>query len=346
MSRTPKWNSSGQVTAADVARAAGVSQSTVSRAFSTAPGPQPRKKAHILEVARQLGYHPNAFARALAANRSGIIALIASGLDDTFLSALLCGLVEGLQRRGLQLLVFSLDAPEQLPDITEKLHQYLIDGMIFTSAYLEAAAVETFSRLGKPIIMLNRFFPADLVRAVCCDNAAGTAAVADHLAALGRRRIALLSGSPHSYTAYSRAQGFCQRMEALGLPLAASVQVSGVRGLYEAGRQAMEEMLSSSEIDGVFCTNDMLAMGAMDAIRASGGANSIAVAGFDGHPSSAWPAYDLTTVVQPLDILIHASVETLCQMLEGRDDTPPCQLFPGELAVRSSTLEGVSPRGL
>lgn len=338
MSPTWQHNSTGKVTAADVARAAGVSQSTVSRAFSR--GPAPKQKARILEVAAEMGYHPNALARALAANRSGIIALIASGLEDTFLSALLGGIIEGLQQRQLQLLVFSLESAEQLPEVLEKLHQYQIDGMLVTSAFLDQEAMGRLEELGKPIVLINRYLPGALVRAVCCDNEAGAAALVEHLAATGRRRIALAAGPLQSYTAQSRARGFFDRMAALGLTPAGSFHAAGHRNPYGSGRRAAAALLPRQP-DAILCTSDMLAVGVLEALREADLTESIAVAGFDGHPCAAWPSYDLTTVAQPLERLVEAAVSTLCDMLAGHEALPPCRLFPGELVVRGSTAKGV-----
>lgn len=342
MDRSAKGNEKRPVTASDVARAAGVSQSTVSRAFAENAGPPPKKKDLILQVARELGYHPNAFARALAANRSGIIAMIASGLEDTFLSKLLCGLVESLQERNLQLLMFSLEDERQIPDILEKLHQYHVDGMISTSVFLKAETVYRFSEMCRPIIMLNRFVPAPYVKGVCCDNAAGAGELVKHLVSLGKRRIALLSGAPQSYTAQSRAKGFLAQMEALGIAPAAQIQTATTHRVYESGRAAMERLLERSPgLDAVLCTNDMLAFGAMDAVRGSTAKGGIAVAGFDGHPFAGRPSYDLTTVEQPLETLIREAVDTLCQMLEAAEPAGDCRFYPGRLVVRSSTREGV-----
>lgn len=329
-----------RVTAADVAKAAGVSQSTVSRVFCANSGIQPRNKERILQVAAELGYHPNALARGLTTNQSQIVALVGSGLHDTFFSYVLCGLIDKLQRRGLQMLVFNLNTPDQLDSVIERLHQYNVDGMLLTSAYLDEPAIVRMLEIGKPVILINRSLPGVDVKAVCCDNADGGRQVVDHFVELGRKRLAMISGPATSYTAHGRSLGYRARLEALGIPLRFAVQTNKLS--HEEGQAAMSQLLESgTEIDAVFCTNDILALGAIDTATHTYHRRipeDIAIAAFDGNRSSGWPSYQLTTIEQPIDKLIDAAIDTLDDMLQGFEVFPSCKLFKGTLARRASTV--------
>lgn len=333
-----------RVTSVDVAKEAGVSQSTVSRVFAPNSTIRPRQRERILEVAHKMGYFPNALARGLTMRRSGIIGIVASDMQESLYTRLFSGLVNGLQHHGMQMLIFNMKREEQLEDILSRLQQYQIDGMILTASGLTEEGVLKCSAMGKPIVMINRFVSAPNIKAVCCDSVGGGRRVADHLVACGRRQIALLVGPEDSYTSQDRARGFCERLRELGVPLCASVKADELT--HAEGRRAMNRLLEQTRcFDAVFCTNDVLAVGALDALRRDHGIEvpgQMALAGFDGIMESEWPGYNFTTIAQPVDEMVRASIGVLQDMLEGKEVFPDCKSFEGELLVRASTQGGAA----
>ena len=327
-----------KVTALDVARAAGVSQSTVSRVFSPQSNITSRKREHILKVARELGYHPNALARGLTMNRSYIVAMIGVGREDVFYSSLLAGLIDGLQKNGLQMLIFNYHKPNQLEEIIEKLYQYNVDGILITSSVIDQSDIDKMERIGKPIVLINRMISGRSVRAVCCDNADGTEKILNHFKDIGRVRIGVLRGPDSSYTANDRTIAFMENLEAYGMKLQSMEKADELTHL--SGKLAMKKLMASgNQLDAIFCTNDLLAIGAIDAIHEQGisAPEQIAIAGFDGDVSGMWSPYRLTTIKQPIDQLVEGAIFTLNELLQGKD-VPPCQWFRGELVIRNSTV--------
>lgn len=328
------------VTALDVARAAGVSQSTVSRVFSPQSGITPRKKEYILEVARKMGYHPNALARGLTMNRSYIVAMVGIGQNDPFYSHLLAGMLNSLQQNGLQMLIFNYYEGGQLEGIVEKFYQYNVDGIILTSSALKEEDVCKIVKTGKPVVLMNRILPDTGAKAICCDNTDGVRKILEHFLETGRRNIGLLGGPESSYTASDRTNAFLRELEAKGMEPKCFVRAEALT--HASGESAMKRLLAGQgPLDAVFCTNDLLALGAVDAARGLGFSvpEQIAIAGFDGDMSADWSPYRLTTVQQPVEKLIEASISTLNRMITGEADVPACQTFQGSLIVRNSTVK-------
>ncbi len=336
----PKNQANKLVTASDVARAAGVSQSTVSRAFAANATSTPKNKAHILEVARQLNYHPNAFARALASKHSGIIALLASGLDDSFFSVILHGLSAALQKKGLQLLVFGVESRADLASIYDKLEQYRVDGMIFTAPFFNKQDMAELGKLQKPMLMINHYHKTDFGHAVCCDAQLGAKQIVAHLADLQLKNIGCLAGPQHFYTSSSRYKAFKQALADQQLALTAHATTCALQ--HQEGLVAAKNLVQEKPcLEAMFCTNDILALGAIDAMRELSLDHKIAIVGFDGHHLAAWPSYQLTTVEQPVEQLVEACVDTLCQGIEAAKVGTSCRLLSGQLICRASSLQGI-----
>ncbi len=336
-----------RVTSVDVARLAGVAQSTVSRALSGAGPVSPAVRERVLAAARQLGYTPDAIARSLITRRTHIVGIVMAGLSSPFQPYVLEKLIQRLGAAGQQALVFSAAPGQEVDDILPAVLEYRLDGLIITSATLSSPKVEACLRHRTPVLLFNRDMPGERVSAVCCDNVAGGRLVADALVAAGHRRFAYVAGSRNSSTNRDRERGFTERLRELGQVLARREEAAYT---YESGQEAAGRLLSAGEPpDAIFCGSDIIALGVLDTIRAAGWPvpEAVSIVGFDDIPMAAWGAYALTTIRQPVDAMIEAAVTLLAERI-GRPETAPVRrFFPGTLVVRRSArgLEAFDGRG-
>ncbi len=184
--------------------------------------------------------------------------------------------------------------------------------------------------------MINRTVPDSSLTSVCCNNAEGARAIADHFHALGHRRVAFVAGVPHASANLERQHAFIARLAGLGMTLTASV--AGGEYSYEAGYRAALEAARAGRPEAIFFANDILAIGGVDALRDElrlSVPGDVAVAGFDDIAMAGWPRYSLTTFRQPLD----AMVERTVQLVTGKAEPAETHihLLPGELIIRKTT---------
>lgn len=328
----------GRVTAEDVARRLGVSQSTISRAFSDTASISPETRQRVVSAALELGYQPNAIARSLITRRTGIVAIIIGNLVDPFYTALLRILSDRLQAEGKQTLLFSAAGEGGLDPILPTLLQYQVDGIVITSAAVTSDMARICAQRETPVVLLNRNVPGLDVHAVCCDNVEGGRQVARHLVSLGHERFAFVAGQPDASTSLERQQGFISELAKFGISSCIIEQAGDYS--YEAGYEAAARIARGGSLpDAVFFASDILAIGGMDALRRTISIpGDVSVAGFNDVPLAAWPTYDLTTLRHPWEEMAEQVIG-----LMGLDPGAPAArrpgtyLLPGELVVRSST---------
>lgn len=334
-------SSSRRATSIDVARRAGVHQSTVSRALGDDPNVAPGTRTRVLAAARELGYTPNAIARSLITRRTALVGVVMAGLTSPFQPYVLDKFLQELGAAGMRSLVFSAPPGQEVDDILPAALEYRPDALIVTSATLSSARVDACARQGTPVILFNRYLPGSSASAICCDNVEGGRLVANFLLDAGHRRLAYVAGSANSSTNRDREKGFVDRLWERGTPIVLREQGDGYT--YEAGLAAGRHLLARAEPpDAIFCASDILALGVRDAARESGARvpEELALVGFDDIPMASWPPYSLTTIRQPLDRMIAATLA----LLRSPGEPPTTRLFPGELIQRGSTrrVDGTS----
>lgn len=322
-----------RATSRDVALRAGVHQSTVSRALDPAGSVAATTRARVVTAARELGYTPDAIARGLITRRTALVGILVAGLGSPFQPYVLEKLVQALASHGLRPLVFAVPPGKDVDDLLPTALEYRPDALIVTSASLSSERVEWCARQGTPVVLFNRIATGDAASAVCCDNLAGGRMVADLLLDTGGRRFAYLAGNADSSTNRDREAGFVGRLRERGVALVAREQGSYA---YEDGHAAaLRLLLGDDPPDALFCASDILALGARDAARGLGVRvpDDLAIVGFDDIPMAGWPPYDLTTVRQPVDLMVDAALAAVL----ARGEAPVTRLLPGELVVRGST---------
>ena len=325
-----------KVTSLDVARRAGVSQSAVSRVFSGASASSVTADK-VRRAAEELGYRPNRIAQAMITGKSRIIGLMVAYLDNQFYPLAIEALSKQLQDAGYHVLLFMVDnRPEQIETVVRELMDYRVDGIVTASVGLSNAIVARCEVAGIPVVMFNRAQDDDRLSSVTSDNVAGGRAVAQFLLAGGHKRIAHIAGWQGSSTGRDRQAGFLQ-----GLADAGMAPFAVQDGAYDQGiaAQIARQVFSGADRpDAVFVGNDHMAFAVMDVLRFELGLSvpgDVSVVGYDDVPIAAWPAYDLTTVRQPVNRMVEATVQTLLARIQG-DDAPRHLRIPAPLKIRGS----------
>ena len=336
--KVPRKPKTDRFTAADVARAAGVSVSAVSRAFTPNASIAKATKARVLRTANRLGYHPNPLARGLITKRSGMVALLMTEVTNPFYPTVLETFARAMSHRGKQVMLFTPAEDEPLESLLPLAVSYGVEGVVITSATLSSEMRAACANAPVPVVLFNRTLDCGEVSAVCCDNEAGGRAVAQFFAERGRRRPAFVAGLPGASTSLHRERGFTAALLAASLP--APIRAEG-HFTFGGGMQAAADLLALDETpDAIFAANDIMALGVLDGIRRVGGVavpDDIWVVGFDDIAASAWPSFDLTTFRQPINRMIAETLRLLDAAETDAPALPSTVLVPGRLIERGST---------
>jgi DNA-binding LacI/PurR family transcriptional regulator len=326
-----------KVTSVDVARLTGVSQSTVSRVLSGNERVAPDVRNKVLTVAHELGYNPNALARSLTCQRSNIIGIVMADISSPFYPYVLAKFTDKIQQMGRQVLLFNAAPDRDVDDVLPLALQYQVDALIITSTTISSAMADVCAARGTPVILFNRYAPGAQASAVCCDNVEGGRFVANLLLDAGHQRLAYIAGKQNTSTNLDREKGFTDRLAERGY--GACVREQGAY-TYESGAEAAVRLMAlPKRPDAIFCANDIMALGALDAIRFGCGLRApqdVSVIGFDDIPGAAWAAYSLTTIQQPVDRMIDATLALLVDQLGGNEGRPVLKLIPGSVVRRTS----------
>ena len=327
-------------TSIDVARAAGVSQSTVSRALSGEGPVSPDVRDRVMQAARALNYTPNAIARSLITQSTRIVGIVMAGMTSPFQTYVLEKFLQRLGGRGRQALVFSAPAGQDVDEVLPTVLEYQLDGLIITSAALSTRRIDDCVRAGIPVVLFNRNVAGGRLSAVCCDNVAGGRTVAAELTDAGHHHLAYIAGNQDSSTNRDREQGFGDELRRRGM---ADWSREQAYYSYESGFEAATRLLAARPgVDGIFCASDIIALGAIDAARRLGRRvpDDLSIIGFDDVPMAQWPPYDLTTIRQPVDAMIELTLRLLLQG-DGAADGARTRLLAGALVRRGSARTAV-----
>lgn len=307
-----------RATAEDVARAAGVSRATVSRAFTPSAYVAEKTRAKIKEAADKLGYRRNALARALIKNESDLVAIVTGQIKNMYDARVFDALTSRLQEsQKWGLLVHAND--DEVDRLLNEAMSYPVQAVIVRSGSVDAKTIAQCGRLGVPLILTGTEYSEFEADSVCCDNVLGARMAVETLVQRGAKRIAYLGGAPNLYSDMSRFKGFSEAMEQYGLTPAFIARGDFT---FESGLEIGKKMLSGPDRpDAVFCCNDAMAIGMLNAASKFPGLSvpdDVAVIGFDDIPMAAWPCFELTTISNPVEPTVNA----ICEVLEHRLEFP------------------------
>jgi DNA-binding LacI/PurR family transcriptional regulator len=330
------------VTAADVARRAGVSRSAVSRTFTPGASVSREVRARILDAAGRLGYRVNRLAQSLTIARSNIVGLVGADLHQPFHAECLATLSAALLADGFQcMLLNATNAERDMGALIERVLEYRVCAIVVMNGTPPTRIVKECLSNGVPVILVNKPMPGFAVDTVVTDHAAGGRVAAERLLAAGCRNLAVVSSGARTASLIGRLEAFCDRAAQANVPV--RVWREGPTD-YSTGREAALSMLGKDAIDGAFCVTDLIALGFLDAARLDRGRHvpdDLSVMGFDDIPQAAWSAYRLTTFRQPVRML----TDQVMQVIRQRAETPesPRAMFtlPAALIVRT-TVRGLT----
>lgn len=323
----------GHVTSRDVARLAGVSQPTVSRALRDDPRVTEETKTRVREAARALGYVPSELGRGLSTRAARQIAIV-TDLDNAIYSSLVAPIHDELASRGYRMLLLAARGDDGAH--YQRLFDRSVDGAILTTSRLQSALPYDLAQRKVPFVLLNR--TSDLVDApsIVADNAGGAALVAELFLQHGYRKVGAVVGPQDTSTGREREGSFRQALSEAGVALPARWTSHGPF-THESGDAGMTEVMSQrSRPEAVFCANDLLAIGALNAAARLGlrVPDDVAVVGFDDLPEAAWPVFQLTTVHNPLGEMARAAARLLVDLVEGGSGPGGPEVFPTALVLR------------
>lgn len=334
-----------RLTSLDVARLAGVNQSTVSRALRPDGRVSAETRAKVQAAAEQLGYTPNAIARSLITQRTNIIGILTADLTNPFQPSILEKFLHKMQALERQVLVFTAMPDQQVDDLLPMALQYQVDALVVTFATLSSQSLLECSRNGTRVVLFSRYMEAGQVSSVTGDNVAAGRRIAAFLWDQGHRDFAYIGGDPNSSTNRDREHGFMSLLWERGA--AKPLQESAGRYSYEEGREAANRLLMrAGPLDAIFCAADPIAIGTIDAAREAGlrVPEDLSIVGFDDIPMACWEAYSLTTIRLPIDEMIDATIDLLLQEPNAQQ-APVHKIFPGKLIERRSTqIRDMAPR--
>ncbi len=324
-----------QATSVDVAQLAGVSQSTVSRVFSSHGRVSAEKTRRVLSVAKQLGYKPNALARSLITQSTNIIGVVIADIGSLFYANFLSLLSRKLREIGKQALLFSVEVNQSADQVLPILLQYRVDALIIAATTLSADMAADCAQTGTPVLVFNRFVKLPQVNSFSVDHADGGRQIAELFLANHHNRYAYIAGIETTQSSQLREKGYRERLAIAGIT---NVQREVGAYSYEVAYKAATRLLQQANPpDAIFCASDQMAFATIDAAHALGlnVPSDLSVAGFDNVSQAAWKPYQLTTIAHPLTHMLNLTIEVLETRLDGVEkDTN--QWVMGNLIVRNS----------
>ncbi len=298
---------SGFITAADVAREAGVSRSAVSRTFTPGGSVSKDVRERILHAADKLGYRVNRLAQGLQTAQSNLVGVVAANLTSPFNTALLDGISAALFTRGLQCMLLNAEAArDDVAALVNGVLEYRVRAVIILSGAPPEEIIEACLGNDVRLILINRSTLPGKADKIDTDDVAGGRLAAEQMLRDGRRHIAVVRSGGGSVSQQRRTESFAARMTEAGARV--TPWATGTNS-FETGCEAARSLLADRSIDGAFCATDLIALGFLDTARfelALEIPRQLSVIGFDNIPESAWPSHGLTTVSQPIQAFLEA----------------------------------------
>ena len=325
----------------EIAKLSYVSRSTVSRVINDDPHVRTETREKVQQVIQQLNYQPNAVARSLAAGHTQILGLIvpagiATTFEDPFFPTFIRGVTYACNAHNYSLMLWLADVEYERRMINQIVRNGFLDGMILSSIHLPNEIVDALSASEMPFVVVGQLQPQIDNHYVDVENYRGAKEVVAHLLRLGYQRIVTISGPMDTVTAQHRRQGYIDALHSRAIIVDPALEIEG-DFTEPSGYYAMERLLLQQP-DAVFAANDLMAMGAMRAIRDQGLRipEDIAIVGFDDVPASANTDPPLTTVRQPSHQMGVVAAEILIDVLKHGESYLHRVILPTELVVRES----------
>ncbi|WP_114380125.1 LacI family DNA-binding transcriptional regulator [Paenibacillus prosopidis] len=329
----------------ELAKAAGVSITTVSRALNGYSDVNEKTRKRIKKLAEELSYRPNAQAQSLVLKKTKTIGVIMSDLKrtnvkDAFAFEVLCGINDRAGELNYDIILFSTNPNKQMKKTyTDLCRERNVDGAILQGLRLNDPYLkEVVSQSLFPCVMIDIPFSGERVGHVTTDNLSGARDAVRHLEGLGHRRIAMINGYGEAAVSHERLSGYRLALQEAGIAYDPALVYDG-RFSEEGGNEAAGRILTEHpDVTAVFCASDIMALGAMQSLNLLGKKipDDISVVGFDDISLASYCSPNLTTVRQDKYGMGYQAAQMLIDMLEGRQVHHKIMLT-NELIIREST---------
>lgn len=328
------------VTIRDVAAAAGVSQATVSRVLNGRVEVAETLRSRVEAAVAHLGYRPNVLARSLRTRETMVLGVVIGDVTNPFFTAMVRGIEDVAQAAGYSVVLANADE-----DLTKE-QRYLevaaaeqMAGVVLSPTSSKRTDVSILTQYGIPLVTVDRRLHHPDVDSVSIDNNRAARMATEHLVAQGARRIAFVSGPAVTTTGQHRLAGYRAALKAAGLPVETDL-VKHANFRVEGGYEATLELLSSAERpDGLLVSNNLMALGALQALQEKGVdlPGDIAFAIFDGISWARTLRPTLTAVEQPTYEIGRRAAELLLARIGGDQGPTQKVVLPAELKIGESS---------
>jgi LacI family transcriptional regulator len=331
------------VSSKDVAKRAGVSQSTVSRVINNSPSVKPETRRKVLQAIEELGYQPNLIARSLVTNSTRTLALISGTLSNGFFVETTKSIIDLATKRGYKTMVY-FEGAMDLRDAFDSIRGAKVDGILLSTIKLDDPMFEEIEKSGIPYMMFNRRPRKDGIYVgnyVVSDNFAAGALITRHLLELGHRRIAYITGEPNVSTFFERQLGFESALKEAGISQPPELYHVCDTSVAEVEKITFKLMHMSNRPTAILCATDAMALSCMDAILSMGIRipEEVSLAGIDDIRMSSHRAIQLTSVGHHKFAMGEIAAENLIEMVEKgvEPDQPRQIILKPELVIRKTT---------
>ena len=325
----------------DLAEHAGVSAMTVSRALSGNGYVAKSTREKVLAAAEVLGYVPNISAKVLKRTRTNVLGMLVTELRSPHIAQVISAVSAATQRAGQDLFICltAADPTGQSPMAIKHLMSGICDGLIMALPKMPQATLEMIERSGLPAVLLDYAKGSTQMAVVRGDNYDSSRAAVEHLLGLGHRRIAFLAGSGFTGQSPERERGYADALRDAGIDIDPTLIAQGEFHQGCGFERSMALLALPRPPTAVFAANDEMALGVMDAARASGlrVPDDLSIIGFDDIPTASLMQPGLTTIRQATDDIADAAVRTLMRQIDTRTMSSERIEFPSRLIVRGST---------
>jgi DNA-binding LacI/PurR family transcriptional regulator len=320
----------------DVARLAGVSIAAVSRAFKPGSSISPELSKKVFKAAKQLNYVPNTLASSLITRETNIVALMLANISNPIYSAMLAEASRRLEELGKQVLLFTPRDAQDFDRSLQRMLAFQVDAIIITAASISSRMASLCLDRDVPVVMLGRHVPSLPVHSVRGNARDGGKRAAELMLRSGGRRFGIIGGPSNLTTILERKQSILSRLQqATNAPV---VERDG-QLTYEGGYRATVDLLKAGKRpDSLFCLTDIMALGALDAVRYElkmKVPEDIAIMGFDDIAESAHASYRLSTVRTPVLEMIDHMITLISR--HPKNAEPVSIEIDAELVVRDTT---------
>jgi DNA-binding LacI/PurR family transcriptional regulator len=338
-----KHNSIGRVSIKDVAAEAHISVSTASRALNNHPDVSDMTRERVIQVADELGYERNPFARSLISGKSGLIAVILYEFDNDYHLQLLKGLNRSAKKHHQELLfAFTQSREETIKTCMSVYRRGMADGaLVFSPVSNDLPHFLELQSKGFPVVLINPAPPYKGLTSIGPQDYEGAITATQHLIDLGHRRIGIVVESEIWGAGRDRLRGYRTALQQAELKIDEALILIGYSGFPEFGRSAIRDwMRAGVKLSAVVCFNDLLAYGLIHELNtlALRVPDDVSVIGFDDVPNSQYFATTgLTTMRQPIAEIGARALEMLVDLVHNRIEPGIHVSVPMELIIRGTT---------